>query len=155
FFSTCALGSSGLRCWGQIGWVPQDIKFPQDVAVGSQQACAVVADKSIRCWSARQGSRPDQEWTVSGATDMKQIAASGNSFFAVSQSGEAMCWNSAGVHEYPVPSDLGPVKAIAIGGESKCAITVAGFLRCWGADDHGSLDNLPNNFSDPSEIVMG
>jgi cysteine-rich repeat protein len=133
---TCALLREGLvRCWGandfgQLGLgTSADLSAQKPyqngvvalgapaaaIAAGRAHTCALMQDASVRCW---------------GQNDFGQLGLG---------------------HTQPIGDDeppsaqhaavpLGaPVKAIAAGGNTTCAILQTGALRCWGQNDFGQL----------------
>jgi hypothetical protein len=122
------------------------------VALGRSRGCAVVSDKTVRCFSlGRPGSAPVTEkvppWAelVTGLTDVVELVAGTAHFCARRGDGSVSCW---GRNEYGQLGDgtrndanmAAPVKRlvdaqqIAAGGDRTCAHRAKGSIVCWGAD---------------------
>lgn len=182
-YHNCAITGAGtVRCWGmgQYGALgygnTEDIgddEHPEvagdvdiggtaiDLALGTYHTCALLADKSVRCWG--EGRRlgngspvnigDDEPASASALVDLggpaQQIAAGYFGTCAILEGGTLRCWGSTG--GYPGTPDVespamigdidigGEVVAIAAGQTEYCAILVDGSLRCWGENSHGQL----------------
>lgn len=107
----CALGASGVWCWGSDG--SRDGAYPNlepmtDVAQvvrGQQQYCARKSDGSVTCWGERRGCTQTPEdiqtqlypianldGTTASATD---LAAAAESVCAVLSDGRVWCWGES------------------------------------------------------------
>ena len=132
---TCALTGAGAArsvvCWGsgQITPTPvSGLSGPiQALAVGVYHACALTGDAStgggVKCWGGNYRG----------------------------QLGDGTTTNSS------VPVDVlgltSDVKAIAAGQNHTCALTVAGTVKCWGADDSGQLGGFwAASLATPQEV---
>lgn len=158
-FTTCAIASDGLvRCWGrdkegELGagkgqgeqlerrLVPGLGKARQ-VALASKFACAVLEDKTVKCWGTGRIANDGKAWSdakpvaVSGVEKVEELAASGALACARSASGVA-CWG-ADEKTIGVPPK-GAFKQIAVGFTHACALDAAGAVTCWGgAGDWGA-----------------
>lgn len=125
---TCARLTGGdVRCWGQDfgGWLGQgtatgevgDDELPSSIptidlggaatriAVGQVHACAILTDRSLRCWGEGPGTGHGPAATYTG--DDETPAAAGDPL------GE-------------------PVENVWAGGFHTCAQLVGGGLKCWG-----------------------
>jgi len=135
------------------------------VAAGQTHACALLADKSVRCWGANnKGQLGRDPATTSGSTTPLAVTlpgpadalASGDAFSCAVVGGGVYCWgtNSAGQVGLPVPGSAltfsphridevsgtfeGVVDVVA-GGDFACARLSTGKMGCWGASDKGQL----------------
>jgi alpha-tubulin suppressor-like RCC1 family protein len=136
------------------------------LAVGGGHACAVLTDRTVRCWgSGTVGQLGDGLSTdsavpvkVQGLTDVVQVAAGGSTTCAVLASGAVMCWGAGGCGAlgnnkfYPNFTsepvfESTPVAVIGIStaqqvstnGSSTCARLIDGTVRCWGMGSRGEL----------------
>lgn len=199
----CALLSDGsVRCWGsndqgQLGdgtitstgssppvRVP-DISNATAIATGgtwtaggkgaasSAYGCALLADRSVKCWGRFPGRPYDQSVadsprpaTIAGLTDVVAIAAGNWHACALLANGSVQCWGDASEGELgngvvttckpwscppntigtiPVPAALKGVTSISgQGSNGSCAVLTTGEVACWGSFMmHGTSDHLP------------
>ncbi len=133
---TCALFRSGhVRCWGgnqhgQLGLGNQDDlsgKLPYQLGpialggpagflvAGDRHTCALMADQSVHCWG-------DNAFGQLGRGNADDIGDDEVPSAALSQVALGL-----------------PVRQVAAGGDSTCALLSDGSLRCWGRNDYGQL----------------
>jgi alpha-tubulin suppressor-like RCC1 family protein len=143
FQSTCALLDTGkVRCWGnnyagQLGNgttinsdSPVDVTSLGGVATritsGTAQACALLSTGAVRCWGDNSSGQ-----LGNGATSSAQTT--------------------------PVDVQLGGIAAteVAAGSKFSCARLVDGTVRCWGANDKGTLGDGTTNPSPVPVVVRG
>ena len=132
---TCALLEGGaVRCWGdnlygQLGYGHTDQIGDDEspasagdvslggpaisVHVGEFFSCAVMADKTARCWGNHQFTGLGPLATNIGDDDVPS--------------------------DFPPITMGGPVAELAVGHAQACARLVNGGMRCWGQDTYGSL----------------
>ncbi len=140
--STCALSASGTaKCWGQSAEGElgdgsynamscyTDFCEPTPVAVsgltnaiaisvGSGEACALLASRSVKCW---------------GANDVGQLGTG-------SSTGPETCDENIACSTTPVSvASLTGVRQISVGGGFACALLLVGTVKCWGRNDFGNL----------------
>lgn len=175
--TTCALLTNGsVRCWGNnangaVGdgtftqrTSPTPVNLPDGVlALGigpsSNHFCAVMADRTARCWGTNgSGELGDLSTTnrnapvvVSGLANVAGFAVGGDFTCALLMTGEVRCWGGNGTGQLgdgsgttqPSPKQVvgltSGVKAIATGSDSACAILSTGEVRCWGDNGHGQI----------------
>jgi len=126
----CARFSDGkLRCWGinadgQLGlgkddlWLvnptkEKDVLLPlpaTDIALGDRHTCAILSDRTVRCW---------------GQSLYGQMGAN------VGPAGETPDSMGENTPIVPLPNDFVPVK-LAASKEGACAISYVGKVYCWG-----------------------
>jgi len=133
------------------------------IAAGAFHACAVTAASGLVCWGHNgqgqlgNGTEVDSSGPapVEGlSSGVKAVAAGDEHTCALTLAGAVLCWGdgydgqlgngSEGmVSSVPVPvAGLSSgVVAIATGGFHTCALTAAGAMLCWGANDYGQLGN--------------
>jgi alpha-tubulin suppressor-like RCC1 family protein len=132
------------------------------VAAGDHHACALLASGGVRCWGDNgHGQLGDgttiERHTPTNATGLDHgvsaISAGGDHTCALLSTGLVKCWgdNSDGelgdgtTTERHAPVDVvglaTGVTEVATGKAYTCALTVAGGVRCWGANALGQLGN--------------
>lgn len=135
---------------------------------GDEHTCAVLADRSLRCWgrglAGRLGYGNEQNVLAAGAAgpvnlgpgrDARAVAAGDFHTCAILDDGGVRCWgfgangrlgygSTANVTSPAVapPVDIGPGRratAITAGASHTCAILDDGTVRCWGNGVSGRL----------------
>ena len=139
---SCALLADGTaRCWGtnfvgQLGdgtvgggsEVPkavQGLTSAIALAVGGYHNCALLADRTVRCWGRNQDG----------------------------QLGNGNNTTDAGTPQ--TVSGLSGVAALALGGYHSCALMPDGTARCWGRNDRGQVGDGTSNSSSTPVVVSG
>lgn len=118
------------------------------VSVGENSACAIVADGSVQCWGRQYSppsiSKPVQIAGLNGAATA--ISVGGDTVCAITAGGAVQCWGNNGSRQLGNAATTGsdssvPVQvdgltsgasAISVGGNTACAITAQGGVKCWG-----------------------
>ncbi len=138
-FHSCALlWDSTVSCWGDnlsgelgVGTSENDVFPPATVpgltgstaiAVGGQHTCALLPDRSVRCWG-------NNAWGQLGTGTSTSCLLT-----AVFPPIEIPCDTTP----TPVPG-LAGATAIAAGGTHTCALLDDTSVRCWGRNDNGQL----------------
>ncbi|WP_170119814.1 RCC1 domain-containing protein [Branchiibius hedensis] len=143
-------------------WVTPDAAATQ-VAVGVNQACAVLSTGTMRCWgnnwSGQLGAGiPGTSkgfsavpMDVVGLSDVKSAAAGSTHMCALTRQGVVWCWGDnwnqqlgrpSGAEPAPVRVALaGSATSIEAGYEHTCAVLASGQVQCWGRNDLGQLGN--------------
>jgi alpha-tubulin suppressor-like RCC1 family protein len=160
------------RCWGQNedgqlgrGWTGQSSFRAEAViglsrvtalALGAGFSCALLDDRTIRCWgknshgelgdgTTRGSALPVGVREVSGAI---AIGAGTTQGCAALASGTLVCWGQAGRPASAAPSgtrgllpvpELETATTVALGQDFGCATRRDLTLVCWGANDVGQL----------------
>ncbi len=182
FFSCALLAGGDVRCWGenlngQIGdgtiggsrnvptVVTTDGTTPLtgviDVQAGTAHACALLADRTVRCWGNGLGlGTGDTGNSVAHAVTpmglppgVVAITSGGYTTCALLPDTTVRCW---GLNEFgevgngsDSPSGV-PVRASTVGTSVAeislarghgCALRVTGTVDCWGLNDGGQLGN--------------
>jgi alpha-tubulin suppressor-like RCC1 family protein len=129
-FSCALTRSNEVYCWGdnQYGtlgngsttdslapvkvMLPSDLTDPRpiDLAAGQNHVCALLSDKSVRCWGRGDDGRLG-DGNLAAHNQLAPLAIAG----------------------------LSDVAFVAAGGRHSCAVTIAGERRCWGANNVGQL----------------
>ncbi len=107
------------------------------LAAAATSTCAIVGDRSVRCWGDHQPVA-----AVAGVADARAIAAGYTHYCVLDGAGRVTCWGAnasgqlgrpaAGLH---VPPGVVPgvtATAVAADGDSTCALVATG-VTCWGA----------------------
>lgn len=182
----CALGrAGGLRCWGGTGYgelgnrdhgaaaseAPLDVTFPEPntptstarataVTASGEWSCAVLTDRTVRCWGAGTLGMLGPNFkgvsatpvTIPGVEKVVSLAQGAYHACALVDGGGVRCWghNRSGAlgdgtdeaHTTPVtPIGLPAVTQLsaaadAMGGHT-CALTKDGAVWCWGGNRAG------------------
>ena len=128
------------------------------VSAGSEHTCALRDDGEVWCWGLNDHGQLGNMGTtnealpvqVMGLTGMKVMDA-GNGFACAADATHVMCWgqnnesqlgdNSMVDGKIPVEAGmmLAGVKTLSAGGNHVCALTEAGAVSCWGANNEGQI----------------
>ncbi len=133
------------------------------ITAGDNHTCALTTEGGVKCWGAINydllgvGTTMDSltPVDVSGLTSgVTAIAGGGRHACALMSGGGVKCWgaNYAGqlgmgatTDPILVPVDVSGlvsgITAIAADSDNTCALTSAGGVKCWGANDEGQLGN--------------
>jgi len=172
---TCALlEDGGVECWGanfakQLGVdtdgesraTPQqvgDLTNVKAISVGGYHTCALLEDKTVKCWGSNNykqlgvdtGGDLATPQQVLDLTNVKAISVGGWHTCALLEDKTVKCWGSnnkfqlggdTGVNYRATPQqvgDLADVKAISAGEYHTCALLEDKTVKCWG-------DTLPED----------
>ena len=150
---TCAVEIEGsVVCWGAIMFGlesnevlerPTSVASVSDatsVAVGFDEACAVLESGSVTCWrwNVVDGQPSQVTTTNASVTNAKHIAAARSTFCAVGEGGKVWCWSSGDVPEVRFESG---VAMVAVGGKHVCVLDGSGAAQCIGSNAAGQLGN--------------
>lgn len=194
--NTCALLANGaVRCWGASSGLGTKSLFsigayeapgsvpPVDlggaatqIGVGSGHACALLEDKTVRCWGRAESGKlgygelaivgddetPREKGPVDVGGPVIQIAVGSEHTCALLEDRTVRCWGEADLGRLgygnvedigddetpgslPGPVDVGgEVEFISAGGGHTCATLTSGALRCWGVGSSGALGYATN-----------
>jgi hypothetical protein len=144
------------------------------IAAGGQSACALTASQGVLCWGTNQSGELGDGTTsdsasavpVTGLTGTTATIAVGYGFAcAASTAGAEQCWgddSSGELGDGPSTARFSaspvavvalpaPVTAVTAGAAFACALTSAGDVYCWGANDRSQLGNFSGS-SSPTPI---
>ena len=185
-YHTCATIEDGTaRCWGwnglgQLGAVESefssraakvkldeagsDLGGVQELALGYGHTCALLNDKSVKCWGSNEVGQLGQTSELVG-TGYPQVVPLETGFGAIAidagyghtcaanESGKVHCWGwnvygqvgSATAGRFsatPVEiAGLSDVKALSLGEAHTCALQKNGVAKCWGNNSLGQFGN--------------
>lgn len=154
-FTTCAIVTGGaVRCWGhdkagELGdtgrggdraksIVVRGAEGATSIALASKFACALGADKKVKCWGTgritNDGQAKDhaKATEVSGVEAVDELTASGA--IACARSGASIaCWGADAATIGTPPT--GTFTQVAAGFTHGCALDKKGTVTCWGTGD--------------------
>ena len=189
----CALITDGtIQCWGDnstaqmgvgtsVGAQTQPVQVSgistaTAISVGSNFACALLADTTIQCWGYNSsgqlgdGTVTQRSLPVSGGggiSTVTSVAAGGSHVCVALADGTAKCWGSNGsgqlgngttsIAATTAPESvmgLSNITEVFAGSNFSCAIA-SGSLHCWGTNGYGQL-GLGNvdSFTTPQDTGM-
>lgn len=127
----------------------------QAIAASDHDACALIDDGSVRCWTNRMvetvterverlRNEPGPVYDV-GLRDVAAIAASESEYCSVDRAGTVRCWRPIHGSTYSMqgPKLDTPVVELVAGAMHHCARDGAGRVTCWGDESHGQLGRIP------------
>jgi len=100
----------------------------KSVAVGNDQACAISADDTVRCWGAEGGPTPP-------GGSFTSLWMASNYACGLRPGGTPECWSVPGVDSWPTlepPAE--PFTTLSAGYDFVCGLRADGTVRCWGND---------------------
>ncbi len=162
--AACEEGETSLACPSDCGVT--------GMALGTDHACALLGDKTIRCWgqngSGQLGDGTSTSRTTPGPvgtlTDVMDVDAGRVSTCALLTSGEVWCFGEGAASDLScLPGDvcLDPVPkagasnrlALASGSDHYCTLSDAA-VSCWGQNGSGQLGTGTNEDTmTPTEVV--
>ena len=163
----CALQTSGeVDCWrtgaqGSAASLPARVSGIADatsIHSGVTSTCAILADKTVKCWGASVFAVNDNIATpqtlVLGGTstpvsDVAMVSNSGGRGCVVKGNGQLLCWGGLGVrynNGLVLVSDIVSPRHIDVVGEEACAVASDGRVACWKYNDNAKVykDGLTN-----------
>lgn len=177
-YGNCAhLADGSIHCWGSnagnrfgiAGGGPLEVPMPhphlasgtvRELKLGGSHACALMQDRTVRCWGAGGQGRLGNGGTanslvpvaVSNLADVITIDTQNDTTCAVRADGAVFCWGANS--SYGILGDgsvnvdaLTPVQvanistavSVAVGDVHACAVLQDGSARCWGTNSNGQL----------------
>ncbi len=134
----------------------------QSIATGLYHTCALTPEGGVQCWGRNDlgqlgdgtNEERDRPVPVFGLdSGIVAVNSKGNTTCALTASGGVKCWGAGGSGQLGnndtkgsnVPVDVSGlstgVSAIAVGDIHVCALTTAGSVKCWGANNYSQLGN--------------
>lgn len=132
-------------------------KTVQKIATGSNHTCALLSDKTIKCWGSGtafgNGTNTSSfvpSSSVSGITTAKDVSSGLDYSCAVLTDGTVKCWGFNDIGELgdgttttasiPV-STTGITNAVGVSTSEyfACAVLLDGTIKCWGGNEYGEL----------------
>jgi len=190
---SCVIRGDGrVSCWGrnELGELGTGTKTPllatpRDVAgiesavevvAGYRQACARLADGSLRCWGRNahgEHGNGTTDWSGTpvepeGLGEALQVSMGENHACALRADGKVVCWgdntsgqlgdgtNQSRTKPGEVVLDLEEASAVSAGSHHSCALKSGGRVVCWGRNEHGQLGNgLAGDSLAPVDVAPG
>jgi alpha-tubulin suppressor-like RCC1 family protein len=135
---TCSLGAcDGSGCLDVV-----------QAAGGYYFVCAVLSNKTMRCWGDNsmgqiaQGNIATTTYKMPTSvtlSNVEQVATTGSAACARLTDGTVSCWGNGVATPSPLPDPTGVTFLGGSSGAHYCAIVAGGELRCWGSNDNGQL----------------
>ena len=191
-FFTCAIvADSTVQCWGRNqdgqlgnGDSTTDVPLPApvqglgpvaDFAAGGYHACAIMSDRTVKCWGRNvRGQVGDgtinspvvQPHAVVGLNNVASLSLGTYHSCALLQDRTVQCWGqndygqigAQGVIYSATPvavSGITNAVSIATGFLHSCALLADGTVHCWGHNDFGQLGDRTTTSSATPVTVQG
>lgn len=201
---TCVItASGGVKCWGddsvgQLGTgvpytdnrkhesaKPVDVKDLSanvlSISVGDVSSCALLADRSVKCWGQNgcwigdgndhlggdTATPPSATAVDTGLKDITQVSVGHEHACALTTAGTVKCWGTntwgqIGIGDerarVTVPTDvpgLTDVTSISAGFRTTCARLMSGAVKCWGTREYGSIGDGKKDTFDSARSPVG
>jgi alpha-tubulin suppressor-like RCC1 family protein len=175
-FTTCAIaGDDQLHCWGrdkggELGdgagrgerlkrGLVHDLGKVRKVALASQFGCALLENKSVKCWGTgrigndgqpRAAAKP---MPVTGLDGVEELEASGTLVCARTAS-NVTCWGADAKTIGTPPK--GSFTQVSVGFTHACALDQAGTVTCWGQGDWSEKGSFAHpDIKGATEVATG
>jgi alpha-tubulin suppressor-like RCC1 family protein len=192
---TCALTvDANVACWGAnssgqlgLGFTSTASNVPlalsslgvgtvRAIATGSNHACALMVDRTLRCWGSNFSGQlgtgavnggSSLPVPVAGITNAVAVSAGSSHTCAVLVDGTARCWgsdffgelgNGIIVNNRPLPdvvTGLTDAISVSAGLSDTCVVRAESSTSCWGHNDKGQLGAADSNdHSAPTPVIQ-
>jgi alpha-tubulin suppressor-like RCC1 family protein len=160
---------------GDFCWVGACVKLTA-VGAGESHTCALTTAGTVQCWGDNtldqlgNGSTTTQSSValpVTGLSGVKALAVGTQHNCVLTTAGGVLCWgyNSAGqLGNNSTANSLTPVAvsglssgvmSVVAGDNHTCALTTAGVVKCWGANNYGQIGSNGGGGSLVPVVVSG
>lgn len=141
----------------------KDISNATQVSAYDNSSCAVLADKTVKCWGGNYGKVPK---SIAGINNASQVATGTNHSCAVLLDKTIKCWgvnddgqlgnNSRVTSDNPVlVANISTATQVSSGFNFSCARLENGTIACWGSNNAGQLGNNSRATSANPVLVNG
>jgi len=145
------------------------------VAAGLKHTCALLSDGQVSCWGDNQDGQLGDSTNTTRLTPVSvggldrnvgAIAAGGSHTCSLNSSGGVACW---GNNQYGQLGDgstttrtapigvqglSSGIRAITLGYNHTCALTMGGAVKCWGSNSSGQIgDNTTTQRETPFDVM--
>ena len=168
--------NSNLRCWGAY-WANNNwqqmtsstvlLSGVSNVAIGASHICALLTDKTVKCWGANNrgqlglGNRTDvlTPTLVPSLTNVTKLSIANLTSCALDELGSVKCWGENysgllgnGQTGYGTAEELSPYQVpgissaidVSTSGNATCAVISGGEVKCLGSNSSGMLGDGTN-----------
>lgn len=157
-------GSCDARCEPGLACSSGQCARTVEVAVLSEEACALLSDGTVRCWGGPYagafGVQPDighqlRPVRVPDVIGTGELALGGDGFNCVKSSAtEVTCWGAGGARRRSLTSASAPIEQLQCGYRFCCVRLGSGAVGCWGTNNFGQLgDGTMTERSDARAIA--
>ena len=123
------------------------------ISMGRGHACGITTVEGVaECWSAAVEAAAAGALRVMHPPDPSparyvSISTDGHYGCAVTDAGDAVCWESESNVVAPPDPPPGRYVSVSDGGHHTCALTEAGEVVCWGWNNRGQTDAPPGRYA--------
>lgn len=181
-FHTCALTTSGVKCWGQddnLHLVPSNVPGLSGgiwgITSGGFHSCVLMNTGGVKCWGSNNWGQIGPLENGIGPADIPGLGERVVSFeagfrhtCAVTASGGVKCWGYNDLNQLgdgtrttrPIAVSVtnlsSGIVATTGGGDHTCALTSTGGVKCWGYNLYGQLGDGSSSGARPTPLdVVG
>jgi alpha-tubulin suppressor-like RCC1 family protein len=100
-------------------------KHTSKMVVATFAILALVTSPVVAASGTPQNQAANEVW-------VNQIASGSNHACVIDSNEHVACWGDNEYGQTTVPTDLGEVSQVTVGGYSSCALKITGIVKCWG-----------------------